>query len=86
MNQQIPGGADHSPPQMIQPASKPSAVARTSTFALNNATLPFVLAIADKGVIGAPRYDPHLRNGFNVYGGQITHPEVAKALRHGLIK
>ena len=59
----------------------PSAVARTSTFALNNATLPFVLAIADKGVIGALRDDPHLRNGLNVYGGQITHPEVAKALR-----
>ena len=58
----------------------PSAVARTSTFALNNATLPFVLAIADKGVVAALRDDPHLRNGLNVYRGQITHREVARAL------
>jgi alanine dehydrogenase len=58
----------------------PSAVARTSTFALNNATLPFVLAIADKGVLGALRDDPHLRAGLNVYQGKITHPAVAEAL------
>jgi alanine dehydrogenase len=55
-------------------------VARTSTFALNNATLPFVLAIADKGVLGALRDDPHLRAGLNVYQGKITHPAVAEAL------
>jgi alanine dehydrogenase len=58
----------------------PSAVARTSTFALNNATLPFVLAIADKGVLTALGDDPNLRNGLNVFQGEITHPEVAKAL------
>lgn len=58
----------------------PSAVARTSTFALNNATLPFVLAIADKGVLVALRDDPHLRNGLNVHRGKITHPAVAQAL------
>lgn len=58
----------------------PSAVARTSTFALNNATLPFVLAIADKGVIAALRDDPHLRRGLNVYKGEITHSAVAEAL------
>jgi alanine dehydrogenase len=58
----------------------PSAVARTSTFALNNATLPFVLAIADKGVLPALRADPHLLSGLNVYQGQITHPQVAEAL------
>ena len=58
----------------------PSAVARTSTFALNNATLPFVLAIANKGVIEALRDDPHLLKGLNVYQGAITHPQVANAL------
>jgi len=58
----------------------PSAVARTSTFALNNATLPFVLAIADKGVLAALRDDPHLRAGLNVFQGKITHPAVAEAL------
>jgi len=58
----------------------PSAVARTSTFALNNATLPFVLALADKGVLAALRDNPHLRNGLNVYKGEITHPAVAEAL------
>lgn len=58
----------------------PSAVARTSTFALNNATLPFVLALADKGIIPALRANPHLRGGLNVYNGDITHPAVAEAL------
>ncbi len=60
----------------------PGAVARTSTFALNNATLPFVLALADKGVMPALREDPHLRAGLNVHAGQVTHPAVAAA--HGL--
>jgi alanine dehydrogenase len=58
----------------------PGAVARTSTFALNNATLPFVLALAGKGAEGAMRDDPHLLHGLNVYKGQITHPAVAAAL------
>ena len=44
----------------------PGAVARTSTFALNNATLPFVLALADKGIAAALRSDPHLLAGLNV--------------------
>jgi alanine dehydrogenase len=61
-------------------ANMPGAVARTSTFALNNATLPFVLALADKGVKGALRANPHLLAGLNVYEGQITHPAVAEAL------
>jgi len=47
----------------------PGAVARTSTFALNNATLPFVLALANKGYRKALVDDPHLRNGLNVYRG-----------------
>ena len=58
----------------------PGAVARTSTLALNNATLPCVVALADKGVTGAMLDDPHLRAGLNVHGGQITHPAVAKGL------
>jgi alanine dehydrogenase len=58
----------------------PGAVARTSTIALNNATLPFVLALAGKGVRAALREDPHLRNGLNIHAGKITHPAVAGAL------
>jgi alanine dehydrogenase len=58
----------------------PGAVARTSTFALNNATLPFILALADKGPERAMRDDPHLLSGLNVYQGEITHPAVAAAL------
>jgi alanine dehydrogenase len=60
----------------------PGAVARTSTFALNNATLPFTLALADKGYRGALEADPHLRNGLNVIAGKVTHKAVAAA--HGL--
>ena len=58
----------------------PGAVARTSTFALNNATLPFVLALANKGWKRALADDEHLRNGLNVARGSVTHQEVASAL------
>jgi alanine dehydrogenase len=58
----------------------PGAVARTSTFALNNATLPFILALADKGPEVAMTDDPHLLDGLNVYKGRIVHPAVAAAL------
>jgi alanine dehydrogenase len=58
----------------------PGAVARTSTFALNNATLPFVLALADKGWRRALSEDPHLRAGLNIHAGQVTHAAVADAL------
>jgi alanine dehydrogenase len=58
----------------------PGAVARTSTIALNNATLPFVEALADKGWRQALADDPHLRAGLNIHGGRITHPAVANAL------
>jgi alanine dehydrogenase len=58
----------------------PGAVARTSTFALNNATLPFILALADKGPEAAMLADPHLLAGLNVYRGRIMHPAVAAAL------
>ena len=59
----------------------PGAVARTSAVALNNATLPFVLAIAKKGWRAALRDDPHLRNGLNVWDGRITHAAVAEQFR-----
>jgi alanine dehydrogenase len=59
----------------------PGAVARTSTFALNNVTLPFVLALADRGYRRALGEDPHLRNGLNVYEGMVTHRAVADALK-----
>ena len=58
----------------------PGAVARTSAVALNNATLPFVLAIADRGWRRALSDDLHLRNGLNTCRGQLTHPAVAHDL------
>lgn len=58
----------------------PGAVARTSTFALNNATLPFVLELADKGPVAAMRANPHLRAGLNIHRSRITHAGVATAL------
>ncbi len=61
-------------------ANMPGAVPKTSTFALNNVTLPHVLALADKGYKQALRDDPHLRAGLNVHKGQVTHSEVAEAL------
>ncbi|MFL6816438.1 MAG: alanine dehydrogenase [Bradyrhizobium sp.] len=62
-------------------ANMPGAVARTSTFALNNATLPFTLHIADKGWRQAMKDDIHLRNGLNVVDGKITCKPVAEAHR-----
>lgn len=61
-------------------ANMPGAVARTSAFALNNATLPFVLRLAKHGADGAMAADPHLANGLNVSGGKIRHQAVADAL------
>ncbi len=62
-------------------ANMPGAVARTSTFALNNVTLPFVLALADKGWRAALADDPHLRAGLNICEGHITCEPVAAAHR-----
>ncbi|WP_412024689.1 alanine dehydrogenase [Burkholderia cepacia] len=61
-------------------ANMPGAVARTSTFALNNATLGAALALADKGWKRAMTDDPHLRAGLNVCDGHITYEAVAQAL------
>ena len=60
-------------------ANMPGSVPLTSSHALNNATLPFGLALAAKG-LKAILDDPHLRNGLNVHRGEITHPAVAKSL------
>ncbi len=61
----------------------PGAVAHTSAVALGNVTLPFVLALADKGVEAALAEDPHLANGLNVQAGRIVHQAVAEALGFG---
>ncbi len=58
----------------------PGAVPRTSAYALNRATLPFVLALADRGVAAALAADPHLRAGLNVHAGRLTQRAVAEAL------
>src|SRR6201994_11434 len=60
-------------------ANMPGAVARTSTFALNNATLPFTIALADRGAEGAMRANKHLLAGLNVYKGALTYKAVADA-------
>jgi len=82
-------GTTHADPTYVEEGSvhycvtnMPGAVARTSTFALNNATLPFTLALADKGHRRALAEDPHLKNGLNVAGGKVTYKAVAEA--HGL--
>jgi len=67
-------------------ANMPGGVPRTSTFALNNATLPFVLALADKGAKRALLDDPHLMNGLNIHAGQVTHPAVAEALERPYVE
>lgn len=67
-------------------ANMPGGVPRTSTFALNNATLPFVLAIADKGAKRALETDPHLLDGLNVHRGKITHSAVAESLGYEYVE
>ena len=61
-------------------ANMPGGMARTSTFALNNATLPYTLALADKGYERALKDDPHLLAGLNVHKGEVTYEGVAAAL------
>ncbi len=62
-------------------ANMPGAVARTATFALNNATLPFILQLAQKGHKDALINNKHLLNGLNVYRGQITYRAVAESIQ-----
>lgn len=61
-------------------ANMPGAVARTSTIALGNATMPFMLALADKGWKQACKDDPNLLNGLNVHAGKLTYAAVGEAL------
>jgi alanine dehydrogenase len=61
-------------------ANMPGAVPITATHALTNATLPYALALADRGLAEAIRRDPGLRPGVNVAGGEVTHPAVAEAV------
>ncbi len=61
-------------------ANMPGAVARTSTIALGNATMPFMLALANKGWRKACEDDPHLLNGLNVHAGQLIYAAVGEAL------
>lgn len=61
-------------------ANMPGGVARTSTIALTNATLPFVVSLANKGAANALWDDKHLLNGLNVHAGKVTHKAVAEAL------
>lgn len=63
-------------------ANMPGAVPRTSTFALNNATLPFIMALAEQGVKQALLRDPGLRNGLNVHQGRVTCEAVARDLHY----
>jgi alanine dehydrogenase len=65
-------------------ANMPGAVPRTSAYALNNATLPFVLALAKNGVDALKR-DAHLLNGLNVHKGMVTNEPVALALNHAYV-
>lgn len=61
-------------------ANMPGAVPRTSTFALTNATLPFVKSLANLGWVDALKADPHLANGLNVHAGNVTYEAVAHDL------
>ena len=61
-------------------ANMPGGVARTSTLALTNATLPFVIELANKGYRRAVEENSHLRNGLNIHRGAVTHEAVARAL------
>ncbi|WP_370287244.1 alanine dehydrogenase [Pseudooceanicola nanhaiensis] len=66
-------------------ANMPGGVARTSTYALNNATLPHALALADHGLPVALTRDPHLRAGLNVHAGQVTYRAVAEDLGYAYV-
>jgi alanine dehydrogenase len=66
-------------------ANMPGGVARTSTFALTNATLPFALKLANKGAARAMLDDPHLLEGLNVHEGKVTYEAVAKDLGYDYV-
>ena len=66
-------------------ANMPGGVPRTSTFALNNVTLPFALELADLGAREALMSNPHLRNGLNVHAGKVTYKPVAEELGYDYV-
>ena len=61
-------------------ANMPGAVPRTSTYALTNATIKYVVTLADHGLEGAVKHVPHVVSGINTYKGSVPHPAVAEAL------
>ena len=67
-------------------ANMPGGVARTSTIALTNATLPYALQLAEQGAAEALRENAHLRNGLNVHAGMVTHEAVAQALDYPYVE
>jgi alanine dehydrogenase len=67
-------------------ANMPGAVARTSAYALNHATLPFTMALANRGPQAALQADPHLAAGLNVHDGAIVHEAVARALGERVVR
>ncbi|MCH8173705.1 MAG: alanine dehydrogenase [Proteobacteria bacterium] len=66
-------------------ANMPGGVARTATLALTNATLPYVIALADQGINAALANDAHLMNGLNVHNGMVTIEAVAEALAYDYV-
>ncbi|MCY4275115.1 MAG: alanine dehydrogenase, partial [Gammaproteobacteria bacterium] len=66
-------------------ANMPGGVPKTSTYALNNATLPFALKLADNGAKKALLEDDHLRNGLNIHRGQVTYKPVADDLEYEFV-
>ena len=66
-------------------ANMPGAVARTSTFALNNATIGHAVALAEKGWKQALKDNAHLKNGLNVANGQVTYEAVARDLGYSYV-
>lgn len=66
-------------------ANMPGGVPITSSHALVNATLPFVIDLAEKGPEAALRQDPHLANGLNIHAGMVTEPHVARDQGHGYV-
>ncbi len=66
-------------------ANMPGGVARTSTFALTNATLPFAVQLANKGYKQAMLDDPHLLNGLNIHAGKVTYEAVARDLGYAYV-
>lgn len=66
-------------------ANMPGGVAKTSSIALNNATIPFIMELANKGVHKALSENNHLRNGLNVYRGDIVHKQLAASINEPFV-